>query len=140
MTLSVAISMDESVAAAVAILHAAPVTMAPASTRIGHPAERRPGTFPPPTMADRYRWARVARKAGMPGGLFGTDVTRAAREALAAVRGMATTRLARMLAADTMAPAPARTTRATATRSALRRQLASVALNHAPPRGRHMKT
>ena len=42
MTLSVAISMDESVAAAVAILHAAPVTMAPASTRIGHPAERRP--------------------------------------------------------------------------------------------------
>lgn len=39
MTLSVAISMDESVTKAVAILHAAPAPMAPAPVRIGHPAE-----------------------------------------------------------------------------------------------------
>jgi hypothetical protein len=130
--------MDESVTKAVAILHAAPAPMAPAPVRIGHPAEMRPGTFPPPTIADRYRWARAARRAGMPGVLFGTDVTRAAREALAAVRGMATTRLARMLAADTVVPAPARTARARAARSLLRRSLASAALDHAPPGSRHM--
>jgi hypothetical protein len=119
-------------------LRAAPVAMVSStSPTIGHSGEVRPGTVREATWAQRFRWEREARRLGSPG-LFLPSMAGAA----AAVEGLrdllAAARQVHLLTGDTVVPAPARTARARAARSLLRRSLASAALDHAPPGSRHM--